>query len=46
MAVFALGLKTSFKDIFNIGYKYILLIILETIFIAILVLLIAKHLVI
>jgi uncharacterized integral membrane protein (TIGR00698 family) len=46
MAVFALGLKTSFKDIFNIGYKYVLLIILETIFIAILVLLIATHLVI
>ncbi len=46
MSVFALGLKTSFTDVMNIGSKYILLVILETIFITILVLLITTYIVV
>ena len=45
MAVFALGLKTSFKAMLDVGGKSIVLVVLETIFIAILIIAIATYMV-
>ena len=45
MAVFALGLKTSLKEMINIGGKSVTLIVMETLFIGVCILAIASYLI-